>query len=83
MKTQYFSIGFLTEDYELEIMATISNGSGIMSDSDFELLLESTLKVCKSLAPEKNVVAIQRQDTSDSVVLDDDELEKYFGITEI
>jgi len=83
MKTQYFSIGFLTEDYELEIMATISNGSGIMSDSDFELLLESTLKVCKSLVPEKNVVAIQRQDTSDSVVLDDDELEKYFGITEI
>ena len=82
MRVDYYSVGFLRDDYDFEIMATISNGGGVMGNSDFDILLENTLKLCQSLAPEHNVVAIPRQDTPDLVNLEDEELEKYFGITE-
>ena len=82
MKHQYYTIGFLREDYDFEIMATISNGGGVMGNSGFDILLENTLKICQSLAPEQNVVAIPRQDTPDLINLEDEELEKHFGITE-
>ena len=52
MRVDYYSIGFLREDYDFEIMATISNGGGVMGNSGFDMLLENTLKLCQSLAPE-------------------------------
>jgi hypothetical protein len=80
MKHQYYTIGFLREDYDFEIMATISNGGGVMGNSGFDILLENTLKICQSLAPEQNVVALPRQDTPDLLTLDDDELREHFNI---
>jgi hypothetical protein len=80
MKHQYYTIGFLREDYDFEIMATISNGGGVMGNSGFDILLENTLKICQSLAPEQNVVALPRQDTPDLISLEGEELEKHFNI---
>jgi len=82
MKSEHYSIGFLTDDYDFEIMATISNGGGVMGNSGFDILLENTLKLCQSLAPEQNVMALPRQDTPDLINLEDEELEKHFGIKE-
>ena len=61
-------------------MATISNGGGVMGNSGFDILLENTLKICQSLAPEQNVVALPRQDTPDVLSFDDDELREHFNI---
>ena len=80
MRTDYYSVGFLREDYDFEIMATISNGGGVMGNSGFDILLENTLKICQSLAPEQNVVALPRQDTPDVLSFDDDELREHFNI---
>ena len=82
MRVDYYSVGFLRDDYDFEIMATINNGGGVMGNSGFDILLENTLKLCQSLAPEQNVVALPRQDTPDLISLEDEELEKHFGITE-
>jgi hypothetical protein len=80
MRADYYSVGFLREDYDFEIMATISNGGGVMGNSGFDILLENTLKICQSLAPEQNVVALPRQDTPDVLSFDDDELREHFNI---
>lgn len=82
MKHDYYSIGFLRDDYNFEILATISNGGGNMGESDFEILLENTLKICQSIMQGVNVVALPRQDTPDLVDLEDEELEEHFNITE-
>jgi hypothetical protein len=82
MKSEYYSIGFLRDDYDFEIMATLNNGGGVMGNSDFAILLENTLKTCQSIAVGENVVALPRQDTPDLINLEDEELEKHFNITE-
>ena len=80
MKPQYYTIGYLRDDYDFEVMATLVNGAGIMGDSTFEMLLENTLKFCQSVAQGENVVALPRQDTPDLLTLDDDELREHFNI---
>lgn len=80
IKHQYYTIGFLRDDYDFEVMATLVNGAGIMGDSTFEMLLENTLKFCQSVAQGENVVALPRQDTPDVLSFDDDELREHFNI---
>jgi hypothetical protein len=82
MKSEYYTIGFLRDDYDFEVMATLVNGVGLFGDNDFEILLENTLKFCQSVAEGEKVVALPRQDTPDLINLEDEELEKHFNIKE-
>lgn len=80
LKHQYYTIGFLRDDYDFEVMATLNNGVGLFGDNDFEMLLENTLKFCQSVVQGEKVVALPRQDTPDLLTLDDDELREHFNI---
>lgn len=80
MKHQYYTIGFLRDDYDFEVMATLNNGVGLFGGNDFEMLLENTLKFCQSVVQGEKVVVLPRQDTPDLINLEDEELEKHFNI---
>jgi hypothetical protein len=80
MKSEYYSVGFLRDDYDFEILATLNNGVGLFGDNDFDILLENTIKFCQTIVPAEKVIALPRQDTPDLISLEGEELEKHFNI---
>lgn len=80
MKADYYTIGFLRDDYDFEVLATLNNGGGLLGNSTFKDLVERTTDHYQKLYQDNNIVAIPRQDTSDLVNLEDEEMKKYFNI---
>lgn len=80
MKADYYTIGFLRDDYDFEVLATLNNGGGLLGDSTFKDLVERTTDHYQKLYQDNNIVAIPRQDASDVVNLEDEEMQKYFNI---
>ena len=80
MRADYYTIGFLRDDYDFEVLATLNNGGGLLGNSTFEDLVERTTDHYQKLYQDNNIVALPRQDTPDLVNLEDEEMEKYFNI---
>lgn len=80
MRADYYTIGFLRDDYDFEVLATLNNGGGLLGDSTFKDLVERTTDHYQKLYQDNNIVAIPRQDASDVVNLEDEEMQKYFNI---
>lgn len=80
MRADYYTIGFLRDDYDFEVLATLNNGGGLLGNSTFEDLVERTTDHYQKLYQDNNIVAIPRQDASDVVNLEDEEMQKYFNI---
>ena len=80
MRADYYTIGFLRDDYDFEILATLNNGSGLLGNSTFDDLVERTLDHFQKLYQDNSIVAIPRQDAPDLVNLEDEEIKEYFNI---
>ena len=80
MRADYYTIGFLRDDYDFEVLATLNNGGGLLGNSTFKDLVERTTDHYQKLYQDNNIVAIPRQDAPDLVNLEDEEMKKYFNI---
>jgi len=82
MKRYYYSIGFLRDDYNFEILATLNNGVELFSEEEFNTLIKQTIDFFQDKLQGEKIVALPRQDSPDLVDLEDEELEEHFNITE-
>jgi hypothetical protein len=61
MRADYYTIGFLRDDYDFEVLATLNNGGGLLGNSTFKEV-ERTTDHYQKLYQDNNIVAIPRQD---------------------
>ena len=67
MKT--VSIGFMRDDGDLALLATLNNIDGHMSDSAFKILLDGVKAYIELMSKRNDVVVLEREDAPDYVEL--------------
>ena len=67
MKT--VSIGFMRDDGDLALFATLNNLDGHMSDSAFKILLDGVKAYIELMSKRNDVVVLEREDAPDYVEL--------------
>ena len=69
-----YSIGFMREDGDFQILVTLSNSDETMSSEEFHHLFQSTVDMLNDLHKDADLViqALEREDTPNYVTLDDD-----------
>jgi len=80
MNADYYTIGFMRDDYDFEVLATLNNGGGLLGNNTFKDLVETTTDHYQKLYQDNNIVAIPRQDAPELISLEDKEMEEYFNI---
>ena len=68
MATTY-SIGIMREDDEFQILMTINNNEGLISNPNLEILADAMVDRLIALTGEK-VIKLERQDVEDSVYVE-------------
>jgi hypothetical protein len=67
MKTA--SIGFMREDGDLTLVATLNNLDGHMTDRAFKILLDGVKAYIELMSKRNDVVVLEREDAPDYVEL--------------
>lgn len=65
-----YSIGIERDDGDFQLLATLNNNDGLMSNSSFDYLKETVIKALKSRIDEL-VICLERQDAPDYVNLEE------------
>ena len=64
-----YSIGFMRDDGDFALLATLNNMDGNMSDDDFESIKQK-LMISFSTVIDEEIICLERQDAPDYVELD-------------
>jgi hypothetical protein len=69
-----YSIGFMRDDGDFQLLATLNNNDGLMTSEQFEALKESLIvQLYNRLGVEQCIVCLKRQDAPDYVAIDENE----------
>ena len=71
MKT--ISIGFMREDGDLALFATLNNLDEHMSDGDFHVLVDGVRTYLEAMSKRNDVVVLEREDAPDYVTVENND----------
>lgn len=66
-----YSIGFVREDGDFQLLATLNNNDALISDVDFQALVHNVRDAIRDVLPDEKVITLIRQDAPDYVDLED------------
>lgn len=66
---QVATIGFIREDGDFQILATLNNNDGLMGNTSFESLIETVRFNLACMLQPTAIVVIERQDAPDYVTV--------------
>ena len=73
------SIGFMRDDGDFQLLATLSNADNAMSEIDFEQEATALAETLQEYYPDEEVTVIEREDVPDTVELELGEMEAAFS----
>lgn len=73
------SIGFMRDDGDFQLLATLSNADNVMSEIDFDNEATAIAEMLQEYYPDEEITVIEREDVPDTVELELDELEAAFS----
>jgi hypothetical protein len=66
-----WSLGFIRDDGDFQILATLNNNDGLISDTDFDNM-RYAIQTELSHYLDRDITCLNREDTPDYVMLDED-----------
>lgn len=69
-----YSIGYVTQDEEFALLATINNHNCELSAEEFDATRDELVNLYLMLAPGREIIALPREDAEDTVTLEPEEL---------
>ena len=65
-----YSIGFIREDGDFQILAALNNKDDLLSPQQFHAMIQSVQRILARNWAEQNIVCLEREDIPDYVALD-------------